>query len=124
MPEVARKPKSKKEYKDIKVLSEDDEAFVAQIFDDPNPYTFSRDVNAYLYYSALTGEQGALNSFLYSLLVVETPDDAEKEDIDLARWELKRRFKETMETQKGLTMERFIKFTTDLVEIAGNAQAT
>lgn len=124
MPSVARTPKSKKEYKDIKVLSEDAEAFVAQIFSDPDPYTFSRDVNAYLYYSALTGEPGALNSFLYSLLVVETPDEATEDDVESARWELKRRFKETMETQKGLTMERFVKFTTDLVEIAGNGQAT
>jgi hypothetical protein len=124
MPAVARTPKSKKEYKDIKVLSEDDEAFVAKIFDDESPYTFSRDVNAYLYYSALTGEQGALNKFLYSLLVVETPDEATEDDVETARWELKRRFNETMETQKGLTMDRFIKFTTDLVEIAGNAPAT
>lgn len=124
MPPVARTPKSKKEYADIKVLSEDDDAFVARIFDDPNPYTFSRDVNAYLMYTAYTGEPGALNSFLYSLLVVETPDEASDSDVDTARWELKRRFKETMETQKGLTMERLIKFTTDLTEIAGNAPQT
>lgn len=121
---VARTPKGKKEYADIVVLSEDDEFFVAKIFDDPQPFTFSRDVNAYLQYTAYTGEPGALNEFFYSLLTVETPDEATEDDVETARWELKRRFQDILRTQKGLTMERLIRFSTDLTAIAGNAKAT
>jgi hypothetical protein len=122
MPSVARTSKQKV-HPDVKVLTEDEDTFTAQIFDDPNPFTFSRDVNGYLQYTAYSGEPGALNDFLYSLLVVETADDADEADVETARWELKRRFQDILKSQKGLSIERLIKFTVSLTEIAGNVPA-
>jgi hypothetical protein len=120
---VARKPKSK-EYPDIEVLSEDDLSFVAKIFGDPEPFTFSKDVNGYLQLGAYSGEPGAFKEFMLSLLEVDVPDEADQEEIEQARWDTKRRFEELMKAQRGLTIQRLIKFSLNITEIAGNGQLT
>ena len=122
VPATQKKPKS--DYADIKLVSTVEDVFVAKIFDDPEPFTFSTDVNAYLQINAFSAEPGAIKQFLYSMLSVETADDADENDIARARFDLKRRFDETLATVKGLTAERLVQFLLDLTEIAGNAPRT
>lgn len=117
-----RVPKGKKSYDDITVVSETDEAFVAKIFDDPTPFTFSKDVNGYLQLAAYSGEPGSFKEFMLSMLEVEVDDDADSDVIDQARFDVKRRFEDLMKAQKGLDIGRLIKFSLHITEIAGNGQ--
>lgn len=125
MPSVpATKSKGKSSYDDIEVVSVAEDHFVAKIFGDPEPFTFSTDVNFFLQYGVFSLEPGAINQFLYSLLEVVTEDDATQSDIERARADTKRRFVELLGTTKKLSPERLIQFILDLTEIAGNAPAT
>ena len=125
MPSVpATQKKPKNDYADIDVLSTVEDVFIAKIFGDPEPYTFSTDVNAYLQINAFSAEPGAIKQFLYSMLSVETADDATEADIARARFDIKRRFDETLASVKGLKAERLVQFLLDLTEIAGNAPQT
>lgn len=117
--------KTKKTYADIEVVREPDgETFLAKIFDDPKPFLFSTDVNGYLQLGAYSGEPGAFNEFMLSLLEVEVDDDADQDVIDQARFETKKRFTDLLKAQKGLTIQRLVKFSVDITEIAGNDQPT
>lgn len=125
MPSVpATKPKTKTSYDDIEVVKLEEDFFVAKIFGDPEPFTFSTDVNFFLQYGVFSLEPGAINQFLYSLLEVVTEDGATEQDIERARLETKRRFVDLLGTTKRLTPERLIQFILDLTEIAGNAPTT
>lgn len=125
MPSVpATQKKPKNDYADIKVISLASDHFTAKIFDDPEPFVFSTDVNSYLQINAFSAEPGAIKQFLYSMLEVQTEEDADENDIARARFDLKRRFDEVIGTVKGLKAERLVQFLLDLTEIAGNAPLT
>lgn len=125
MPSVpANRNAPKKDFDDIKVLSMEPDHFTAKIFDDPEPFTFSTDVNSYLQINAFSAEPGAIKQFLYSMLEVTTEEDATENDIARARFDVKRRFDDLLGSVKGLKADRLVQFLLDITEIAGNAPQT
>lgn len=118
--------RKQKDYDDIVVVSRapDNETFLARIFEDPEPFVFSTDVNFYLQMQAFSGEPGAINEFLLSIVEVPVDDDDTQEDIERKRADTKRRFTDDLKTAKRLTPDRLVRFVLDITEIAGNGQST
>lgn len=126
MPSAPAKTKPKKDYDDIVVLSTapDGETFTAKIFDDVAPFTFSTDVNFYLQMQAFSGEPGAINEFLLSIVEIEVDDDDDDKAIEQKRFETKKRFTDILKTTRHLNAERLVRFVLDISEIAGNGTST
>ena len=125
MPTLAKTSTApKKTYPDIVVLRKDDETFSARIFDDPEPFTFSTDVNGFLQLEAFSGQAGAFSELMFSMLEVDIEDDDTEDQIDRKRWDVKQRFTNLLKGQKGLSIERLIRFSVNITEIAGNALPT
>lgn len=123
MPSTPAKTRNRgKDYDDIVVVSrsDDDETFVAKIFGNDESFTFSTDANFYLQMQAFSGEPGAINEFLLSLIEIHVEDDDDQKAIDQKRQETKKRFTDILKNTRHLNADRLVRFVLDLTEIAGN----
>lgn len=108
--------------RDVK-YSADGSEFTAHVLDEPDPFLFSTDVNAFVLAGAFTGgveSIGAMRKIIQSVVLVPDADDLTGDDLEGARMQELDRFNDAMSRQRGMTMERLATFLADIIGAAGN----
>ncbi len=115
----ARQSDSKKKNFVVLSTNEDDETYVARLFDEEN-FTLSTDVNGWLLINAGSGKAADFLKLIWSVIVVEPNDDEKIED---ARRREMGRFSDLLGARKHFGIEEVMELVNDMTEVsAGNDQ--
>lgn len=120
------RPSNDEQPSDVKVISRDEEFFVAEVFGEE--FRFSTYVNPWYQLMLMTGENTAqaLLQLLHSILEVDVPADATEDEAAEIRTMEADRFSATVAQGLANTrggFESLFRLVNDLIESAGNETA-